>query len=266
MQAVAELKPMVPHRARSLIHKDADLAHPQTIGQRITACRKALDLTQEQVASQVYLTQQSNSRKDTSTKPGWEPKQAGERRPLARTAYIMYESDSVKPHIDVLEQIAHVLKTTPEYITFGVGAPNPVEEVTFKGRLGEFKRARTWNLDPDWLRERFEAEPTDLALAPIHDFAPGLKPGDMAVVRRDVEPSAAGGEFVYGMDKVMQVAHVTRPSKGGAFRVYSADLKDHVDVDPKRIVFLGKVVGKIGDLAPSLPASAPKRRRLEAVD
>ncbi|AFU86588.1 putative HTH domain DNA-binding protein [Caulobacter phage CcrRogue] len=262
MQTVIEMKPGVAaHRSRSLIHKDADLAHPRTIGQRITACRMGLGLTQEQVASRVYLTQQSNSRKDVSTKPGWEPKQAGERRPLARTAYIMYESDSVKPHIDVLEQIAHVLKTTPEYITFGVGAPNPVEELTFKPRTGEFQRLRTWNLDPDWLRERFEAEPTDLALAAIHDFAPGLNPGDMAVVRRDVEPNAAGGEFVYGLNKTMQVAHVTRPSKSGPYRIYDADLKDHIDVDAAKLVILGKVVGKVGALTPALPVASKARAR-----
>uniref|UniRef100_A0AB74UIN3 HTH cro/C1-type domain-containing protein n=1 Tax=Caulobacter phage BL57 TaxID=3348355 RepID=A0AB74UIN3_9VIRU len=254
MQAVAELKPMdrTAHRARSLIHKDADLEHPQTIGQRIAACRKALDLTQVQVANMVYLTQQSTSRKDNSTKPGWAPRQAGERRPMARTAYIMYETDSVKPHIDVLEQIAHVLKTTPEYIAFGVGPQNPIEEVAFKGRTGEFTRLRTWNLDPDWLYERFEADATELALAIINDFTPSLKPGDMAVVRRDVEPNTAGGEFVYGMDKVMRVAHITRPIKTGPYRVYDADLKDHVDVDPKKIAILGKVVGKIGDLSPTL--------------
>lgn len=250
MQAVADRDQGMasPPRAHSLIHKPAALANPQTIGERIAARRQALKLTQAQVAEMVHLTQQSTSRKDSSTKPGWTPKEAGDIRTLSRTAYNMYESNSVKPVLAVLEQIARALRTSPEYIAFGVGTPDPIEQIAFNGQIDEFEPISLWSLPADWVHERFGAEPYALALAAINDFSPSLRPGDMAVVKRGVEPNAAGGEFVYGMNGEMQVAHLTRPARGGPYRVYDADRKTHTDVDPGEINILGSVVGKIGEL------------------
>lgn len=253
MQALAErevnpAQPRATSRARSLIHKDAALEHPKTIGERIAARRKELNLTQAEVAEMVSLTQQSDSRKDTSTKPGWVAKQAGESRPLSRTAYIMYETDSVKPQFPVLEQIALALRAAPEYIAFGVGPSHPIEQMVYNADIDEFERIDIWTLNPQWLAERFDAAPHELALAAINDFSPTLKPGDMAVVRRGVEPNASGGEFVFGMDGELRVAHLTRPARGGPYRVYESDLKAHNDVEPGDLHILGKVIGKIGEL------------------
>jgi hypothetical protein len=49
-------------------------------------------------------------------------------------------------------------------------------------------------------------------------------------------------------DDEIKIAHVTRPTPKGQFRIYDADKRHHVNVAGKHLIFLGKMVGKISDL------------------
>lgn len=233
-------------RVGSLVHPDHD--HPSTLGGRLAQRRTELGLKQETVASQIFITQKSQSKL-----PG---RAMGSARPLSRTAYVMYETDSVPPPLELVSQMAVVLKTSPAWIAFGIGQRDQIDEVEYDPKTDSYHTARTWALDENWLRERFEVQVADIALVTAPDYTPSLAPGDVAIVKRGVEPTASGGEFVYGCDDGLRVAHVTRPARGGPYRVYEADLKSHTDVEPGDFNVFGRVIGKITDL------SAPEGKRV----
>lgn len=205
---------------------------PSTLGERITQRRMELALNQGAVAAQVPFFN----------------KKRQEWGILSRSAYCMYERDSVIPDLPVIVAIAKVLQCPPKWLAFGDGERGEVEEVEFdtKAEDGDFKSRRFWALDEDWLRGKFEAEPSELALFSVTDSAPGLSPGDMAIVRKGVSPVNNRGEFVFVYKGEVHIAHVTRPRHGGAFRLYDAEVRSFEEIEPDEMNFLGKVVGKLG--------------------
>lgn len=205
---------------------------PTSLKERLISRRQELNLSQGDVAKKITF---------------WNNKQQ-EWKKLSRSAYCMYEAGEVVPDIDKIIRISTVLHCSPEWLAFGVGNRNAVEEIGYDAKAVDFTSKGFWNLDEDWVRTRFDAEPTDIVLAMVNDFSPSLKPGDMAVVRKDQEPNAGGGEYVFARDDEMTVAHVTRPHAGGGYRVYTPDLKSHDEIEAGELNFLGKVVGKLGDL------------------
>lgn len=245
MQATALREP--ENRARPILHRVGtvraeDMAEAVTIGGRIRERRIELGMTQEQVADLCHITQKSNSQRSGRMK--------GDTFKLSRSAYCMYETDSVTPVLDVLEQIAGALRTSPEWISFGRGNKDPVPVMGYRRKVDEFAVSDTWDMPGAWLRETYGVAPTEVALVPVLDPTPMLAPGDIALVRREVEPTrAAGGEFAYGLcdgsQDVIMIDQITRPAKGGPYRVYSADLHAHTDVDPGDIKILGKVIGRV---------------------
>ncbi|UTC29896.1 putative HTH domain DNA-binding protein [Bajunvirus bajun] len=239
-----------PHRVGSMIVKGSALENPQTVGQRITALRLALGLKSDDVAKTVTLEHKSGKREGQTTR-------------LSRPAYNMYEIDQVKPTIPVIAQIAKTLKSTVGYIAAGEGEPHPIEQVTYNPKvdtfepvdaddaakrtpnLDHFDRKSLWSFDPAFLKERFDAAPHEIVLAQVDDFSPTLKPGDMAVIRREEEPGRGAAEFVFGWNDQLMAANVSRPARGGPYKVYSAD-RSFVEVEPGEINILGAVIGKIG--------------------
>lgn len=199
---------------------------------RMALRRQKLGLSQGDVAKKVTF---------------WNNKQQINKN-LSRSAYCMYEGGHVEPDLDKIAAIAKVLKTTPEWLAFGVGRESTdlnIHEVALDG--SGFITVKEWTLDPEWIESRFDAAPRDLAMVTVNDFTPHLKPGDLAVVRRRAKPTAAGGEFAFGHQDEMKVAHVTRPNATGPYRVYDADLRHFEEVPADDLLFLGKVVGKLGD-------------------
>lgn len=212
---------------------------PATIGSRIKERREALRLKQEQVSKLCYITQKSNSQVTGRMK--------GDTYPLSRTAYSMYETDSVTPVLDVLEQIAYALRTSPSYIAFGQGSRDPVLMLGWRRKIDEFVAVDTWDIPNAWLRETFDLEPSDVALVQVQEFIPHLNPGDVALVQRDVEPTRAGANFAYGLcgSEGILIHQITRPARAGPYRVYTSDLKRHRDVEPGDLKIIGKVIGKV---------------------
>jgi transcriptional regulator with XRE-family HTH domain len=227
-------EPKVMHRKGSLRGRVTD---PQNLAERLIARRQDLDLSQEAVAEQITF---------------WNARQH-ETKVLSRSAYCMYESGEVTPDLGKIMTLAKVLKCTPQWLAFGIGeepaaTDNLIEEVSWNARNSRFEQKQTWAFDAEWTLGRFESAPSDLALTMVNDFAPSVKPGDMAIVRREVSPNASGGEFAFVQDDEIKIAHVTRPTAKGAFRVYDADKRNHVEVDADNLTFLGKVMGRIGDI------------------
>jgi len=77
-----------------------------TIGQRMTARRMQLKLTQADVARQVPFQSKSGRRKGTE-------------RPLSRAAYAMFEIDQAQPDLKKIEAIAKALGISPGWLAFG---------------------------------------------------------------------------------------------------------------------------------------------------
>lgn len=227
-------QPKVMHRKGSLKGR---VVNPENLKERLIARRQELNLSQGDVAKQIEF---------------WNNK-AQLRKVLSRSAYCMYESGEVTPDLGKIVTLAKVLKCSPEWLAFGIGESdttndNLVEEVEWDAKTAEFSPRKTWTIDPEWAETRFSATPADLALATVNDFSPSLKPGDLAVVRRDVEPKSGGGEFVFVQDDEMKVAHLTRPTAEGPYRVYETDRKNYSEVPQDDLTFLGKVVGRMGDI------------------
>jgi len=208
---------------------------PGDLQERLKARRTELNMSQGDVAQKITF---------------WNNK-AQEWKKLSRSAYCMYESGEVTPDLDKIERLAKVLHCTPEWLAFGTvmgDTKTQVEEMDYDESSKDFAAKRFWDLDVDWVRTRFDAQPEDIALAMVNDFSPNLKPGDLAVVRKGIMPTVTGGEFVYAQDDEIKVAHVTRPNAKGGYRIYEPDLRTHVDLAEGGLQFLGKVVGKMGDL------------------
>lgn len=200
---------------------------PRTPGERMTKLRKELGLRQEDVAVQIKFV-----RKD------------GLESTMSRSAYCMYEANAVTMDIDRVVLIARVLKTTPEYLAYGITDDNAVNEVEWAN--GEFVHVRKWSINDDWLYARYEAEAAELALIQITQTYNDLKSGDMAVVRLGAKPGAKGGVFVFSDDDTdgAQVAHITKPSRSSDYVVTDSNGERNLDEDS--VVLLGKVIGKFG--------------------
>lgn len=222
------------HRVGSLLGKDLD--NPKTIGQRITARRLELGMTQEQVADRCWITQKSNS-STTGLK-------AGDRKKLSRSAYCMYETDSVAPVIDVLEQIASVLKLSREYVFFGTPT---IEAVAYERAEDDFLLQGHWNLDADWVKRNLHLKPHQLVVA--HLTKDGLAPaGAMAIVQRDIEPGRAVQPFVYAVHGELTTGYVSRPARGGAYQVFASRKAKSTQnqFEAYEINILGRLVGQVG--------------------
>lgn len=208
------------------------ILEPTNLRERLISRRQELGLSQEQVAAQVTF---------------WNNKR-GEWKKLSRSAYCMYESGEVPPDQDKIERLAKVLHTTPQWLSYGDSERHVIQEVEVEagGSDNPFLH-KTFHLD-DWLKSRFEGEPTEIVVCTVNDFGPNFKPGDIAVVRKGIEPTTAGGVFVYSQGHELRLAQVTRPHPGGAFRVYDQDLKNYHEEDAEALHFLGKVIGRLGDL------------------
>lgn len=82
----------------------------ETVGQRIAFARLVRGLTQEAVAGKLRLATKSGANQ-------------GQPRPLSRTACCMYELGSAEPSLNMIENLARVLKVKPEWIAYGIGKP-----------------------------------------------------------------------------------------------------------------------------------------------
>lgn len=234
VETKAAHQPRIMHRKGS---EKGRVSDPKNLKERLIARRQTLNLSQDEVAKQIVF---------------WNNKQS-EMKTLSRSAYCMYESGEVTPDLGKIITLGKVLKCAPEWLAFGVGdepstTENLIDEVTWDAQEAVFAVKQSWTFDAEWCLTRFDVEPSELSLAMVDDFTPSLKPGDLAVVRKGLEPSAAGGEFVFVQDDEIKVAHVTRPASGDHYRIYSSDRAAHTDAPKADLTFLGKVVGRIGDI------------------
>ncbi len=221
---VQERRPM--HRKNSLRGK---IANPQNFAERLVYQRDQLKLTQEEVSNRITFW---NDRKQENVT-------------LSRSAYCMYESGKVTPDLPMIHKLAGALETTPQWLAFGTGEPGEIEVLTYDQKTGEFVAGGSWKFDPEWIKSRYDADPSDLALFAVEEFTGDLAPGDMAVVRKGVEPGVSQGHFAYVRGDELQIAHITRPGRGPNYRIYS-DSKTYDEVPVEDINILGRKVGKIG--------------------
>jgi transcriptional regulator with XRE-family HTH domain len=232
MEQARTVEPAAPAKApmRRKGSVKGRILEPTNLRERLISRRQELGLSQEQVANQIEFW--------NNKKRAW--------KILSRSAYCMYESGEVPPDQDKINRLAEVLHTTPQWLSYGDSERHVIQEVEYDAAASEFGH-RTFHLD-DWLKSRFEGEPTEVVVCTVNDFTPTFKPGDIAVVRKGIEPTTAGGEFAYAQGTELRVAHITRPHAGGPFRVYDADLKNYAEADAGALHFLGKVIGRLGDL------------------
>jgi len=225
------------HRVGSLLVKDLD--EPKTIGQRITARRLALGLSQQEVADRCWITQKNNSNITGAQK--------GDRKRLSRSAYCMYETDSVTPVIDVLEQIADSLELSREYVFFGTPT---IQELRYNPHEDDFAHRGHWTLDPSWVKKELHGRPSDLILCQVTEDGL-LREGDMAIVEKGSEPGKTVERYVYAMDGKVQTGYLSR-QRGGPYQLWSLGPKRKQvvrDAQAYELQVLGKLVGEIAGRA-----------------
>jgi transcriptional regulator with XRE-family HTH domain len=101
---------------------------PTTVGQRLTACRLKLGLTQEQAVSGVMFRPKSGKRKDRDCK-------------LSRNAYCMYERDLVPISLKMIENIAEAFDESPSWLAFGIGRSKIKKAKNSRGNAGSIASA-----------------------------------------------------------------------------------------------------------------------------
>lgn len=221
------------HRVGTHVH--ASMGEPTTIGSRMAKRRLELGMTQETIASQIVFTPKTGKREfDEVT--------------LSRNGYGMYETGQVEPDLDKIVAIAKALGVTPQWLAFGVGERPSVEEFVYDPGKKAFVTESSWLLSEQWISDNFSLNPTDIGLYVISDYSANFQPGNAAIVQRNVEPTAAGGEFIFAFKGRIKVAHVTKPQRSDNIRIFAVDNKTHEEVSAKQIVFLGEVIGKLGSL------------------
>lgn len=102
-----------PFRRRQLNRVSArqakyDAASAPGIGTRLDQRRLQLQPTQAEVAAAVSFQFKSGKRKHVET-------------PHSRNAYCMYELGKVEPSLKTIVGLAHVLRSSPEWLAFGTG-------------------------------------------------------------------------------------------------------------------------------------------------
>lgn len=227
--------------ARAVKRKKAGAsAIPATIGARLRELRESQNpaMSQGDVAKLVVITHKSGQ----STLK----RKLGEQRELARTAYIAYEMDRVRPVLEVVEQLAVVLGTTPEYIAWGRGAKFALSEMVYNPKTDEWERgdhvsAGAWALEPNFLHNAYGLTPAHTAIVVLPDDSGKFVGGEAAVVDTNAAPLAAAQPFIYGDDDGVHCALVSATADGYKIKQGASVW----NVDAGDINLLGKVCGKI---------------------
>jgi hypothetical protein len=215
---------------------NASLNDPMTIGERMTAQRLKLGMTQEQVASKVIFVPKSGSRR-------------GDEIVLSRNAYCMYETHGVAPDLQKIEEIAKALEVSPGWLAFGIAEDTKVPEYAYDPSKKNFVPEDGWVLNQKWLKAQFNVAPENVGLFMMSDYSENFTAGDVAIIEKGAEPNAVGGSFIFAHKGDIRVAHISRPPRSESIRVFSSDLKNHEELPLKQVVILGRVIGKIGNLA-----------------
>lgn len=126
-----------------------------------------------------------------------------------RSAVAQWERDDCEPPLSIIEKLAEVLETTPQYLAFGITgdaqvvAPDPtslgyalVPEVQYGDKLADERELAVWGLPVSWLAQN----------ANVSDFD-GLR---LFKAEYDVGPYQFG-------DRVLIDTHSTRVSPPGVF-------------------------------------------------
>lgn len=215
-------------------------AIPSTVGARLRELREAQDpaMSQGDVAKLVVITHKSGQSKVR--------RKLGEQRELTRTAYIAYEMDRVRPVLEVVEQLAVVLGTTPEYIAWGRGAKFALSEMTYNAKTDEWERsghisAGAWALEADFLHNAYGLTPASTAIVVVPDDTGKLLGGEAAVVDVNAAPLAAAQPFIYGDESGVHCALVSATPSGYKIK-QGASVRN---ADAGEVNLLGKVCGKI---------------------
>jgi len=220
------------NRVGTQVHEN--LSEPSSVGARMSKRRLELGLTQAQVADKVTFTPQSGRR-------------LGQDVPLSRSGYCMYETSGLVPDIDKIIGIARALKTTPQYIAFGVVEDEDVQEYLFDSKRGFYADGK-WRLPAAWLRQQYDLNAEALGAFMISDYSESFVAGDVALFHKSVEPTGSGGSFIFALKGEVKIAHISRPPRSDVYRIFHADLKGHDEYPIKQVTILGRVVGKIGSL------------------
>lgn len=177
---------------------------------------------------------------------------------LTRTAVAQWERDDSEPSLDRIQIIAKMLKTTPQYIAFGITsapkvvAPDPdelgyalVEEVTFGDGTDNPVSTQTWGLPTTWLRG--ELQITDYTQAVIVQSPVDTEKfgyGDRVVVDRGARRVSPPGMFLHWDGQgpmISQMSLVPGDPKKPKVKVSAPQGAYELDLDKVQVI--GRVRG-----------------------
>lgn len=236
MRAETHNEGHVTKRTGTLLNKKSAKS-PRTIGARLTALRLAMDPvpSQGEIAERVLITH-----KGGKSNLG---RKLHDTRPLTRPGYHAYEHDRAIPTIDVIEQLARIFNSTPEYIAWGRGAAHVVAERVYDAKTDTWENAdqHTWNLDASWLADSYGIASDTVAIVVTPRTTGAVVAGEALVVDTKAEPKGAGGVFAYGNDDGVHVHRLTR--EGDKLKIGTGAKARHEQIEDLNV--LGRVLGRI---------------------
>ena len=202
-----------------------------TLGTRISALRKELNLTQEGL----------------SVKLG-----------CSRTTVAQWERDANPTDLKTLEVLAKVLKTTPEYLAFGIKdvktvyrAPEEVglsviDEVEFGDNPYEPDTVRQWAIPEDVVKESLKADFKDLLVVRSPATVDKFREGDRMIVDTGDKKPSPEGIFLHwdGLGIVINSMTMIPGKDTPTVRVYSANSDRHYDHPISDMKIIGRVRAK----------------------
>lgn len=203
-----------------------DEPFPTSVGERIAHARKLAGLTQKALAEAIEKS---------------------------RPTIVQYEADKISPPLSMIQELARVLQTTPEYLAFGIDLARESEinmlEVSI-GALapdGEFTSTESAMLPAHLIIEKFGTvgAPQIIQLdQEARSF--GLSKGDLVLVDRSAKLTPGDGKYYAvassaGLSVILNAVQLVQ--KPGEFEVQDGSGQRHQLAQPPNT--LGRVCGAL---------------------
>lgn len=202
------------------------LEFPRNVGGRISHYRQLAQITQKDLAAAIEKS---------------------------RPTIVQYEANRISPPLSVIRELARVLRTTPEYLAFGIDLASEGQSSKIDvsiGELeedGEFTTSESAHLPGRIVRSNYGVEGTP-QLIRLDNDAPrfGLSKGDLLLVDRSARIAPGDGKYYAistsaGLSVVLNAVHlVPRP---GQFELQDGTGERHHLTEPPEV--LGRCCGAL---------------------
>lgn len=208
-----------------------DEVHVKDMGKRLIAARQSQGLSQGDLAKLLNVS---------------------------RAAYGHYESGLVAPSLRIVVQIASILKTTPEYIAFGVEGDRKIVKVAADPRLMLVPErnfdsleapvnGHSWHLPKGYVAQLGIGEGDAAVIVVVRSCVADLKPGDRLLVNASANKITVRGMYVIHDGFGMQIAQLSaKPGTSTVIVDYGEGDRHEVELGDFKVI--GRVLAKVASV------------------